>query len=75
LSDLRINGADLTGVILRAKIVEKRHLINMRRNSKTYNLVSLVQINGFRVLPVTQEARDGIVYSAHGWDASNIINE
>jgi hypothetical protein len=68
LSNLRISMDDLTDVILRAKTIEKRHLINMRRNSKTSNLVSSVQINGSLVLLVIQEAKVGIVYSAPGWD-------
>jgi len=40
----------------------------MRRNSKMCNLVSSVQISGFPVHQGTQEAKDGIVYSAPGWD-------
>ena len=67
LSNLQISMDDLTDVILRAKTIEKRHLINMRRNSKTYNLVSIVQMNGFLVPVVIQEVKDGIVYSVHGW--------
>ena len=70
LVNLRINGADLIGVILRAKTTEKRHRINMRRNSKMYSLVSMVQIVGYHVLQVIQEARDGTVYSVHGWDTA-----
>ncbi|MGB7632690.1 MAG: hypothetical protein WBL68_03110 [Nitrososphaeraceae archaeon] len=50
-SDLRINGADLTGVILRAKTTEKRHRINMRRNSKMYSLVSTVQYGADSWIP------------------------
>ncbi|MGH9911214.1 MAG: hypothetical protein ACRD4W_02115, partial [Nitrososphaeraceae archaeon] len=67
-SDLRINGVDLVGVILRARIQERRHQTNMKKNSKTHNLVNTVQIVGYPVLPVTPEAKDGIVYSAPGWD-------
>ena|GEM_PF-5534682 len=40
----------------------------MRRNSETYDLVSLVQMSGSHVRVVIQEARDGIVYPTHGWD-------
>jgi hypothetical protein len=37
-SVLRINGVDLTGVISRAKIIEKRHLMdmNMKRNQENW---------------------------------------
>jgi hypothetical protein len=61
-------GVDQINAILRAKTAEKRHRINMKRNSKMCNLVSSVQISGFPVHQGTQEAKDGIVYSAPGWD-------
>ena len=51
---------------LRAKTTEKRHRINMRRNSKTYNSVSTVQINGSLVLPATPGVRDGTRYPRPG---------
>jgi hypothetical protein len=44
LLDQRINGEDLTAVILRAKTKEKSHLISTRRNSEIFNSVSSVQI-------------------------------
>ena len=40
------------------------------RNSKMYNLVSMVQTVGYHVLQVIQKARDGAVYSVRGWDTA-----
>jgi hypothetical protein len=68
LSSLQIDGVGQKGAILRAKITEKRLPLIMKRNSRTLYSVNLVEINRFLAQLDIQEAKDGIVYSGHGWD-------